>query len=53
MTHTNSYRETTNIHSLGIRSAEFNARIEEGLRRAPAERAKAVRDFWSWIVSRG
>ena len=34
---------------LGV--ASFNRRIEEGLKRAPVERAKAIREFWSWIRS--
>ena len=38
--------------AMGIRSADFNSRLEEGLRRAPLERAKAVKEFWNWIVAR-
>ena len=33
-------------------TAEFNRRIEEGIRRAPMERAKALKEFWGWIASR-
>lgn len=32
------------------RPADFNRRMEEGLRRAPEERAKAIREFWGWIT---
>lgn len=31
-------------------AAEFNHRVEAGLRQAPIERAKAVREFWNWII---
>ena len=30
--------------------AEFNRRVEEGIRRAPEERAKALREFFSWLA---
>ena len=30
---------------------EFNRRIEEGLKRAPEERAKALKEIWSWITT--
>ena len=29
---------------------EFNRRMEEGLKRAPEERAIALKDFWSWFT---
>ncbi|MEM9330264.1 MAG: hypothetical protein AAGA53_02995 [Pseudomonadota bacterium] len=32
-------------------TAEFNRRVEEGLKRAPEERAKAIKEFWCWIRS--
>ena len=35
------------------RVPDFNARIEEGIRRAPEERAKAIREFWNWFTARG
>ncbi len=31
-------------------TADFNRRMEEGLRRAPQERAKALKDFWGWLT---
>lgn len=31
---------------------EFNLRVDEGLRRAPQERAKAIKEFWSYLTSR-
>lgn len=31
-------------------TADFNRRMDEGLRRAPEERAKALKDFWSWFT---
>lgn len=34
------------------RSSDFNRRMEEGLRRAPEERAKAIREFWGWMTRR-
>ncbi len=37
--------------SLSVGVANFNRRIEEGLQRAPIERAKAIREFWGWIRS--
>ena len=52
MTHSTTQKSNRNGQPFGIRSAEFNARIEEGLRRAPEERAQAVKDFWNWIVAR-
>ena len=33
-------------------ASEFNRRINEGLRRAPYERAKAIREMWGWITRR-
>ncbi|MGI9350479.1 MAG: hypothetical protein ACR2O3_02850 [Rhizobiaceae bacterium] len=30
---------------------EFNRRIEEGVKRAPEERAKALKEFWGWITA--
>jgi len=35
--------------TLGV--SVFNRRIEEGLRRAPIERAKAIKEFWGWVRS--
>jgi len=32
------------------KTANFNARVEEGIRRAPEERAIAVREFWNWLT---
>ena len=31
-------------------TADFNRKMEEGLRRAPEERAKALKDFWNWFT---
>lgn len=31
-------------------TADFDRRMNEGLKRAPEERAKAVKDFWSWFT---
>ena len=33
-----------------LSASEFNRQIECGIRRAPAERAKALRDIWSWFA---
>ncbi len=41
-THTNTYHRTP----------DFNRRMEEGLRRAPEERARAIREFWGWMTRR-
>ena len=30
-------------------AADFNRRMEEGLKRAPEERAQALKEFWSWF----
>lgn len=30
---------------------DFYRQMDEGMRRAPIERAKAVREFWNWIRS--
>lgn len=34
------------------RTSDFNRRMEEGMRRAPEERARAVREFWNWMRGR-
>lgn len=34
-------------------TAEFNLAIEQGLKRAPFERAKAVKDFFRWFSKAG
>ncbi len=31
-------------------TTEFNRRMAEGLKRAPEERAIALKDFWSWFT---
>lgn len=31
-------------------TADFDRRMNEGLKRAPEERAQAVKDFWSWFT---
>ena len=38
----------TQFHTFS--SADFNRRIEEGMRRAPQERAKAIKEFWGWLT---
>jgi hypothetical protein len=30
--------------------SNFHRQMEEGLRRAPEERTKALKDFWSWFT---
>ena len=30
-------------------SAEFHAKVAEGIQRAPTERAIAVKEFWLWF----
>ena len=42
--------KTIRYHSLN--SSELNRRIDEGIRRAPEERAIAMREFFSWITRR-
>lgn len=31
-------------------TADFNRRMDEGLKRAPEERALALKEFWSWFT---
>lgn len=31
-------------------SIDFDRRVREGIRNAPEERAKAVKEFWQWVV---
>ncbi|MBO6813605.1 MAG: hypothetical protein JJ891_02010 [Rhizobiaceae bacterium] len=31
-------------------SIDFDRRVREGLRNAPEERAKAIKEFWQWVV---
>lgn len=31
-------------------TSDFNRRMEEGLKRAPEERAIALKDFWTWFT---
>jgi len=31
-------------------SADFYRRMEEGLKRAPEERALALKEFWNWFT---
>lgn len=38
----------TAYHTLS--ATEFNRRIEDGLRRAPEERSKALKDIWAWFT---
>lgn len=33
-----------------MRPSDFSREIESGMRRAPEERAKAVREFWTWLT---
>ncbi|MEM7214610.1 MAG: hypothetical protein AAF423_03630 [Pseudomonadota bacterium] len=33
-------------------TGELNRRIEEGLKRAPQERAKALKEIWGWITGK-
>lgn len=41
----------TNIYNT-YSTTEFNRKITEGIRRAPYERAKAIREFWALITRR-
>ena len=31
-------------------TGDFNRRMEEGLKRAPEERARALKEFWGWFT---
>jgi len=44
-----STRNTQNA-SYCPNTLDFNRKIEEGIKRAPAERAKAMKDFWNWFT---
>lgn len=44
------YNKPDEIHHFPtLGTTEFNLAIEQGLKRAPQERAKAVKEFFNWI----
>ncbi|MEO0327811.1 MAG: hypothetical protein AAF217_04360 [Pseudomonadota bacterium] len=45
-----NFKETATFSTFG--TAEFNRRVEEGMKQAPIERAKALKEFWGWIAGR-
>ncbi len=50
MTYYRNTREQFTNDFPTITGSELDRKIQQGLRRAPMERAKALREFWSWIT---
>lgn len=50
MTHSNARNRFIANNFPHYGTAEFNRRMAEGLKRAPEERAQALKDFWGWIT---
>ncbi|MDJ0612605.1 MAG: hypothetical protein QNJ29_02950 [Rhizobiaceae bacterium] len=44
-----SIRNTQGAYKI-LSPSEFSREIEAGMRRAPEERAKAVKAFWGWLT---
>ena len=50
MTHENAQKRFIARNFPHYGSADFTRQMEEGLKRAPQERAKALKDFWIWFT---
>lgn len=50
MAHKNTRNRFTECNFPHYGTADFNRRMDEGLKRAPEERAQALKEFWGWFT---